>query len=87
MIQLTRLNHLSLVLNCDLIEHVEQTPDTVVTLTSGQKFMVRETPEEITRRVIVFRQEIWKTASFACRCSPVNTLSSRLVGDCRQELP
>jgi len=40
MIQLTRLNHVPLVLNSDLIEHVEVTPDTVVTLTTGQKIVV-----------------------------------------------
>lgn len=35
MIRLTRLNHIPLVLNSDLIEHIEITPDTVITLTSG----------------------------------------------------
>ena len=39
MIKLTRLNHEPLVLNSDLIEYVEITPDTVITLTSGQKLM------------------------------------------------
>jgi flagellar protein FlbD len=58
MIRLTRLNHLPLVLNSDLIEHVEVTPDTVITLTTGQKLMVLETAEEITHRVIAFRRAI-----------------------------
>lgn len=58
MIRLTRLNHVALVLNSDLIEHVEVTPDTVITLTSGQKLMVLETAEEVTQRVIAFRQAI-----------------------------
>ena len=42
MIPLTRLNHIPLVLNSDLIEHIEITPDTVITLTTGQKIMVLE---------------------------------------------
>lgn len=56
MIRLTRINHIPLVLNSDLIEHVEVTPDTVVTLTNGQKFMVLESPEEVVSRVIDFRR-------------------------------
>ena len=43
MIYVTRLNHSSVVLNCDLIEHIEATPDTVITLTTGQKITVLET--------------------------------------------
>jgi flagellar protein FlbD len=56
MIQLTRINHVPLVLNSDLIEHIETTPDTVISLTNGQKFMVLETVDEIIRRVIDFRR-------------------------------
>lgn len=58
MIYLTRLNHSSLVLNCDLIEHVEMTPDTVVSLTTGQKFVVLETADEIIERVKDYRRSI-----------------------------
>jgi len=58
MIQLTRLNHAPLVLNSDLIEHMEVTPDTVVTLTTGQKIVVRESAEEVVERVIQFRRSI-----------------------------
>jgi flagellar protein FlbD len=58
MIRLTRINHVPLVLNSDLIEHVEVTPDTVITLTSGQKFMVLECPEEVIAKVIEFRRSI-----------------------------
>jgi len=56
MIRLTRFNHQELVVNSDLIEHVESTPDTVVSMTTGQKFMVRETTEEVIQRVIEFRR-------------------------------
>ncbi len=59
MIKLTRLNHIPLIVNSDLIDHIEMTPDTVVTLTSGQKFMVLETAEEIVERVIAFRRTIF----------------------------
>ena len=58
MIRLTRLNHLPLVLNSDLIEHVEETPDTVITLTTGQILRVRETADEVVQRVVEFRRKI-----------------------------
>jgi flagellar protein FlbD len=58
MIHLTRLNHTPVVLNCDLIEHLETTPDTVISLTTGQKLMVLETAEEIIERVVRFRRSI-----------------------------
>ncbi|MBV8847459.1 MAG: flagellar FlbD family protein [Bryobacterales bacterium] len=58
MIQVTRINHVPLVLNSDLIEHIETTPDTIVSLTNGQKFMVLESADEIIRRVIAFRRQI-----------------------------
>jgi len=58
MIQLTRINHKPLVLNADLIEHIEVTPDTVITMTTGQKYVVLETPSEVVSKVIAFRQKI-----------------------------
>ena len=58
MIQLTRLNHVPLIVNADLIEHVEVTPDTVIALTNGQKFMVRESVEDVVEKVIQFRRAI-----------------------------
>jgi flagellar protein FlbD len=58
MIQLTRINRKPLVLNSDLIEHVEVTPDTVISMTTGQKFMVLETASEVVQRVIAFRRSI-----------------------------
>ena len=58
MIRLTRLNHVPLIVNSDLIEHIDMTPDTVVTLTSGQKIMVLESAEEVVEKVICFRQKL-----------------------------
>jgi len=58
MIHVTRLNHTPVVLNCDLIEGIEATPDTVISMTTGQKIMVLESTEEIIDRVRLFRQSI-----------------------------
>lgn len=59
MIPLRRLNNQPIIVNCDLIESIESTPDTVVTLTSGNKLIVRDSLEEIRRRVIEFKREIY----------------------------
>jgi len=58
MIQLTRLNNQPMALNSDLIKFVEQAPDTVITLTTGEKLVVRESAEEVIQRVIRFRREV-----------------------------
>ncbi|MGO9230376.1 MAG: flagellar FlbD family protein [Bryobacteraceae bacterium] len=58
MIWLTRLNRVPLVLNSDMIEHIEVTPDTVITLTNGQICRVRESAEEIVERIVAFRRRI-----------------------------
>jgi flagellar protein FlbD len=59
MIRLTRLNRVPLVLNSDLIEHIDVTPDTVITLTTGQILRVRESAEEVINRIIDFRRKIF----------------------------
>ena len=58
MIHLTRINHIPLVLNSDLIEHLEVTPDTLIAMTTGQKFMVLESADEVIQKVIEFRHLI-----------------------------
>jgi flagellar protein FlbD len=64
MIKLTRLNQIPLFLNSDLIEHIDSTPDTVVSLTSGQKFLVTESPEQVVDKVIEFRRAIFSCDFF-----------------------
>lgn len=58
MIKVTRLDHSELVVNAELIETVEATPDTVITLTSGKKLVVSEDVEEIVRRVMEYRRDV-----------------------------
>ena len=58
MITVTRFNQSELTVNADLIEFVEQTPDTVITMTTGRKVLVRETADEIRLRVIAYRQAV-----------------------------
>jgi flagellar protein FlbD len=76
MIQLTRLNHAPLIVNADLIEHVEVTPDTVVALTTGQKFMVLESAEEVVDKVIQFRRAILRSGLSAVKVTDRRTEES-----------
>jgi flagellar protein FlbD len=75
MIKLTRLNHVPLIVNADLIEHVEGTPDTVVALTNGQKFMVLESAEEVVEKVIQYRRTILSSAGCPLKISEMTEIS------------
>jgi flagellar protein FlbD len=63
MIKLTRMSREPLVLNSDLIEYVEATPDTVITMTTGEKVRVSETADQVIERVIEFRRSIFAPLS------------------------
>ena len=54
MINVTKLNGSELVINADLIEFIEKTPDTLITLTTGRKMMVKEELEDVIRSVLDF---------------------------------
>jgi flagellar protein FlbD len=58
MIEVTRLNQKTFILNCEWIETVEATPDTVITLTNGKKLVVAENVEDIIRKVIEYKQKV-----------------------------
>ena len=58
MISLTRLGGTELVVNSDLIVTVERTPDTMITLTTGDRIMVRESVEEVVERAAAFRYRV-----------------------------
>lgn len=73
MIHLTRLNNRALFVNADLIKFVEQSPDTVVTLISGEKIVVLEKPNEVVARIVGFRRSVleglasgWDSSSLHC---------------------
>lgn len=73
MIRLTRLNNQPLTVNSDLIKFVEQSPDTLITLVSGEKIVVRESVEQILEKIIEFRRSVLQGAPFASDSSSVHT--------------
>jgi flagellar protein FlbD len=58
LIPVTRLNHSAILLNSDLIEQIESTPDTVITLLNAQKLTVLETADEILDRIRAWRKSL-----------------------------
>lgn len=58
MITLTKLNTQGFAINSDLIETIEETPDTVITMTNGNKYVVKETTQEVIERIIHFKKQI-----------------------------
>ncbi|HYE23564.1 MAG TPA: flagellar FlbD family protein [Clostridia bacterium] len=63
MVLLTRLNHQPLAVNSDMIKFVEQSPDTVLTLITGEKLMVLESSAEVVQRIVAFRRSVYPVCS------------------------
>lgn len=59
MIEFTRFNDSRFRVNPELIETVEETPDTVVTLTTGRKFVVKESAAEVTEMIIDYKRKVF----------------------------
>ncbi len=59
MIEVTRLNGKKLTINAEMIERVEESPDTVITLTNGNKLIVKESRQEIKNLVILYKKEVF----------------------------
>jgi flagellar protein FlbD len=58
MIEVTRLDGSKLIVNAELIEFVEATPDTVISLLSSEKIIVKEPPQQVVDMVIAYRQRL-----------------------------
>jgi len=58
LIRLTRLNQSPFVLNAELIRTVEETPDTTITLTTGERMMVTESMDEVVKRSVAYGRSL-----------------------------
>lgn len=63
MIKVSRLNGSVYYLNCELIETIESTPDTIITLRDGKKLLVSETSEQIIEKIIEYKKRIFDMSS------------------------
>ncbi len=84
MIMLTRLNGQAFALNCDLVERIDITPDTVITLLDGTKYLVLETAQDIINQVREFRASI-VAHSHHLDTQTTSTPSLRVVTDLNDE--
>ena len=62
MIKLTRLDRQEIALNCDRIAWVEGRPDTTLRMTTGESILVRESVDEVVRRITAFRSGVLRDA-------------------------
>jgi flagellar protein FlbD len=81
MIELTRLNGEHMVVNSDLIRYAEASPDTVITLVTGDKIVVTESTRELIERVVAFRSRLLQTAFASGRVAvdptePISAMSA-----------
>jgi flagellar protein FlbD len=58
MILLTKINKAQIAVNADLIQYIEETPDTIITLTNNDKVVVNESMTEIIQKVVHYRRLI-----------------------------
>lgn len=58
-IRVHRLNNQEFLVNCELIEFVEETPNTVVSMVSGRKLVISETTDEVQRLIIEYKRKIF----------------------------
>ncbi|MBE5941097.1 MAG: flagellar protein FlbD [Lachnospiraceae bacterium] len=63
MIELTKLNDVKFIVNAEIIEFVEETPDTVISLTTGKKILVKESGQEVIDAVISYKRSIYSNYS------------------------
>jgi len=63
MITVTKINDRDIVVNCDLIELIETTPDTTLTTTTGKKIIVLDTVDEILNKVVAYKGRISRVKS------------------------
>ncbi len=61
MIEVTKLNDTKLLVNAELIETVEETPDTVISFVTGKKIIVKESRQEVKNLVILYKREFMTT--------------------------
>jgi flagellar protein FlbD len=71
MIAVTRLDGASMLLNAEVVEWIEQTPDTLIGLLNGERLLVRESPDELVRRIVAFKRSVLAGPALRAESVPV----------------
>lgn len=61
MVTITRLNDKEMIINCDLIESMEATPDTTITLTTGRKVIAKESIEDVIDQIVTYKRKLYQS--------------------------
>lgn len=64
MVTLTKLNNSPIVINAEMIESLEATPDTIITLNNGRKILVKESTDQVVERVLEYKKEVLRNILF-----------------------
>ena len=87
MIYVTRLDGSTLVVNADLIETVEHTADTVITLLDGKKLVVKTLVDDVVERVIGYRQLIARGPLRSFDSPPMESAAAAVHGASNEPTP
>ncbi len=78
MVPLTRITGVQFALNPDLIERVDRTPDTIITLVDGTKYIVQETLDEVVLAILEYRAQVLSAANGFERLGDATVRRTRL---------
>lgn len=73
MILLKKLNGKEFILNCDLIENIQENPDTTIRLTNGNVFIVQEPMRDVLKEIVEYKQTIFSEVLYGKRDYSGNT--------------
>ncbi len=59
MISITKLNNKEIFINCELIEYMESTPDTTITMTTGRKIIAKESIDDVIDKVVEYKRKLY----------------------------
>lgn len=59
MLEVTRLNGQKIVINCELVEYIDANPDTTISLTTNNKFVVKESLEDVIEKIINYKRKVF----------------------------
>lgn len=87
MIELTKLNHEKYYMNCELIEIIEQVPDTLISMTNGKKYYALETAEEVIKKISDYKKSLYSTCSMmhTRKTKSVPSADGKAEPDCTEE--
>jgi len=58
MVSITKLNEQEMIINCDLIELIESTPDTTLTMTTGRKIIIKESVDTVMEKIVAYKKRL-----------------------------